>query len=285
MTRVEHIGNATLYLGDALAVLPTIDGVDAFLLDPPYSSGGQFRGDRTAPPSTKYIQTGSYFTCRAEFAGDNRDQRSFLAWSALWFGQMLRASNVGATACVFTDWRQLPTMTDAIQAGGWVWRNLVTWWKPGIRMQRGRFSLSAEYVVYASNGVPMEGERSPQNVLSYAPVQGDDKAHIAEKPVALLRDLVGITPRPSVVCDPFMGSGSSGVAVIESGRRFIGIEIDPYHFSIACRRVEKAHRQGDLFIPPAEDPADERMAHDMAGDEYQRPSHSEQLEMFREAAD
>jgi len=248
--REERIGDARLILGDTLAVLPTLSGIDAFLLDPPYSSGGQFRGDRTAAPSTKYVQTDSGFTCRAEFAGDNRDQRSFLAWSSLWFSEMLRCSTPGATACVFTDWRQLPTMTDAVQAGGWVWRNIVTWWKPGIRMQRGRFSGSAEYVVYASNGVPIPGERSPQNVLSYAPVGGDEKEHIAEKPVSLLSDLLGVTPAGAKVLDPFMGSGAVGVACVQSGRPFVGIEIDPYHFDTACRRIEAAHRQRDLFVAP-----------------------------------
>ncbi len=252
--RVERIGDATLYLGDALALLGALSGVDAFLLDPPYSSGGQFRGDRAQKTSTKYIQTTSEITCRAEFAGDNRDQRAFLAWSTLWFGEMLRASNPGATVCAFTDWRQLPTMTDAIQAGGWVWRNIVTWWKPGIRMQRGRFSSSAEYVLYASNGAPTEGERSPQNVLSYAPVGGEEKAHIAEKPIPLLRDLIGVSPSGVLICDPFMGSGSTGIACAHEGRRFIGIEIDPAHFETACRRIEAAQRQPDMRIPRAPAP-------------------------------
>jgi len=248
VTRIEHIGDATLYLGDCLEVLPTLSGIEAFVLDPPYSSGGQFRGDRTARPSIKYVQTTSDFACRAEFAGDNRDQRAFLAWSALWFGYMMQASVPGATVCAFTDWRQLPTMTDAIQAGGWVWRNIVTWWKPGIRMTRGRFSQSAEYLVYASNGVPIEGERSPQNVLSYAPVGGDDKEHIAEKPIALMKDIIGITLPGAIVADPFMGSGTTGVACVNMGRSFIGIELDPYHFDIACRRIEQAQRQRDLFV-------------------------------------
>lgn len=257
--RIERIGNAELHLADCMAVLPELSGIDAYVLDPPYSSGGQFRGDRTARPSVKYVQTSSEFACRAEFAGDNRDQRAFLTWSSLWFGQMLAASQPGAVACCFTDWRQLPTMTDAVQCGGWVWRNLVTWWKPGIRMQRGRFSQSAEYLIYASNGVPQEGERSPQNVLSYAPVGGDEKEHIAEKPAALMRDLLGVTPLLGVVCDPFMGSGTTGIACAQTGRAFIGIELDPAHFDAACRRIEEAQRQPDLFVRDAETAYDRGM--------------------------
>lgn len=170
--RKEVIGNATLYLGDSLTVLPTLGQIDALITDPPYSSGGQFRGDRMQKTATKYVQSDSAFTNRDEFAGDNRDQRAFLAWSTMWMGQALQIAKPGAVCMIFTDWRQLPTVTDAVQCGGWVWRNLVTWWKPGVRMQRGRFSSSAEYVVYGSHGIPIEGERSPQNVLSFPPVGG-----------------------------------------------------------------------------------------------------------------
>jgi site-specific DNA-methyltransferase (adenine-specific) len=248
--RMETIGDATLYLGDCLEIMPTLGKVDAVVTDPPYSSGGQFRGDRAQKTSTKYVQRGSIATARQEFSGDNRDQRAFLAWSTMWFGKMLQIANPGAVLCVFTDWRQLPTMTDAVQCGGWVWRNIVTWWKPGIRMQRGRFSSSAEYVVYASNGVPIAGEKSPQNVLSFAPVGGEQKEHIAEKPEALLQELVSITLPGATILDPFMGSGTTGVACAKLGRKFIGIEIDEGYFDIACKRIEQAYAQPSLFIEP-----------------------------------
>ncbi len=237
------IGNATLYLGDCLEILPTLPKVDAVVTDPPYSSGGQFRSDRTKTTAEKYVNTDSVFTTRVDFSGDNRDQRSFLLWSTLWFSQLQKTTNPGAVLLVFTDWRQLPTMTDAIQCGGWVWRNLVTWLKPGIRMQRGRFSSSSEYIVYASNGVLPEGEKSPQNVLQFPPVAGDEKNHIAEKPVALIKELIGVTVCGSTILDPFMGSGTTGVAAVQSGRKFIGVEIDSHHFDIACQRIERAQQQ------------------------------------------
>ena len=245
--RVETIGNATLYLGDCLEIIPTLAEIDAVITDPPYSSGGQFRSDRVASTSTKYVNSDAENTFRQDFSGDNRDQRAFLTWSSIWFSMLLRASKPGATLCAFTDWRQLPTMTDAVQCGGWVWRNLVTWWKPGVRMQRGRFSASAEYVVYASAGVPQEGEKSPQNVLQFAPVPGEGKEHIAEKPVALLEALCGITPAGALVVDPFMGSGTTGVACAGLNRRFVGIEIDKHAFETACRRIDAAYAQGRLF--------------------------------------
>ena len=245
--RTETIGECTLYLGDCLEIIPSLSDVDAVITDPPYSSGGAFRSDRVTTTSVKYVQTSSGETFRQGFSGDNRDQRAFLTWSSIWFSKLLRVSKPGATLCAFTDWRQLPTMTDAVQCGGWVWRNIVTWWKPGVRMQRGRFSSSAEYVVYASAGVPAEGEKSPQNVLQYAPVPGDEKEHIAEKPVALMEILCGITPAAALVVDPFMGSGTTGVACAKVGRRFVGIEIDAQAFDRACKRIETAYAQGRLF--------------------------------------
>ncbi len=232
-------GRFLLLQGDCLEILPHLPTVDAVIVDPPYSSGGQFRGDRVRNPSSKYIQSDSISTERSEFTGDNRDQRSFLVWMTMWMSLLLRISRMGAVAMVFTDWRQLPTISDAVQCGGWVWRNIVTWWKPGIRMQRGRFSSSSEYVIYCSNGIPIPGEESPQNVLSVSPVGGDDKVHMAEKPVDLLCVLVGVTPIGATVIDPFMGSGTTGVACVRTGRRFIGIEIDEKYFQVAVERIKR----------------------------------------------
>jgi site-specific DNA-methyltransferase (adenine-specific) len=248
------IGDATLYCGDCLEILPTLQKIDALITDPPYSSGGQFRGDRNQRTSAKYVNTDSVWTMRDEFAGDTRDQRAFLEWATMWFSRALRIANDGAIACVFTDWRQLPVMTDAVQCGGWVWRNIATWWKPGIRMQRGRFSSSAEYIVYASHGVPVSGERSPQNVLQFQPVGGEKKDHIAEKPIGLMECLVGLTANGATIVDPFMGSGTTGVACMNLGRKFIGIEIERKYFDIACERIENAQRQSRLFADPLDTP-------------------------------
>jgi site-specific DNA-methyltransferase (adenine-specific) len=253
MTTPVHIGDATLYLGDCLDVLREMDGnsIDAVITDPPYSSGGMVRGDRAQKTSMKYVQSGNGETCRTEFSGDNRDQRAFLAWATMWLAGLHRNATDGAVCMVFTDWRQLPTVTDAVQCGGWVWRNLVTWWKPGVRMQRGRFSASSEYVVYASRGVPASGEKSPQNVLQFQPVSGVQKEHIAEKPVDLLKALIGVTRQGSAICDPFMGSGTTGVAALQMGRKFVGIELDAHMFDIACRRIEDAQRQQTLDLKPS----------------------------------
>jgi len=238
-----------LYLGDCLDILPTLEAgsVDAVITDPPYSSGGQFRGDRTQKTVMKYVQTDSIDTFRIDFTGDNRDQRAYLAWCSLWFTACRAAGHDGSIACVFSDWRQVPILTDAIQCGGWVWRNLATWWKPGIRMQRGRFSSSSEFIIYASLGVPFEGDESPQNVYKSNPVNGIDKEHLAEKPIDVMKWIIGVTPPGCTILDPFMGSGTTGVAAVQLGRRFIGIEIDPGYFEIAKKRIKQAQQQ--MLLP------------------------------------
>lgn len=232
--------------GDALEVLRELpEGcVDAVVTDPPYSSGGAFRGDRMASTVSKYVQSGQV-TERTEFGGDTRDQRAFFAWCSLWLSAARTATVPGGSLCCFIDWRQLPVMTDAIQSGGWTWRNIATWWKPGVRMQRGRFSASAEYVVYGTNGAnESDGECSPQNVYSCQPVAGDDKTHIAEKPLEVMKWVVSVTRPGALILDPFGGSGATAHACIATGRRCILIEQDPRYVEIARTRVDTAMGRG-----------------------------------------
>ncbi len=128
--------------GDALILLRelTDESVDLVLTDPPYSSGGMFRGDRAGRTTNeKYVQTGT-FAERVDFDGDSRDQRGFLAWASLWLAECWRATKVGGSCLVFTDWRQLPTLTDAVQAGGWIWRGIVVWDKTAATRPRSGFS-------------------------------------------------------------------------------------------------------------------------------------------------
>lgn len=224
----------TIYHGDCFDLLHDLSGVGAVVTDPPYSSGGAFRGDRAQLTTTKYVNSDAQ-AYRPEFAGDTRDQRSFLAWSSLWLNAARNASEPGAVLCSFIDWRQLPTLTDAVQAGGWTWRNLATWWKPGIRMQKGRFSASAEYVVYATNGPVADGAGSPQNVFQCG--VDDDREHIAQKPAEVMRWVMQVIPPRALVLDPFMGSGSTLRAAKDLGYRCVGIEVDERYCEIAARRM------------------------------------------------
>ena len=245
--RVETIGNATLYLGDCLEILPTLPKVDAVITDPPYSSGGMMRGDRAQDTRTKYVQNDSGNQSLANFSGDTRDQRAFHFWSALWASAALQTTKEGGVACFFTDWRQLPVSTDYLQAGGWVWRGVVPWVKPSYRPQMGRFGAQCEYIVWGSAG-PMPTERAVpclKGFYEYSPPQ--DREHVTQKPEGLMDDVLRIVPAGGTVLDPFMGSGTTGVAAVNSGRPFIGVELNKEYFDIACRRIEDAQRQQRLF--------------------------------------
>lgn len=224
-------GSVALYCGDSLRVLRELRpySIGALVTDPPYSSGGLFRGDRAGSTVAKYVQTDTVAP-RAEFSGDTRDQRSFLAWASLWLADAYAAAAPGSPALVFSDWRQLPTMTDALQAGGWLWRNIATWWKPGVRMRRGRFSSSAEFIAYGTKGPATPGPCSPQNVFAH-------REHIAEKPLAVMAWALGVVPSAAIVLDPFAGAGTTLLAAREQGLRAIGIEADPMYCQFAARRL------------------------------------------------
>lgn len=99
----------------------------AFVTDPPYSSGGAFRGDRVKGTAAKYVSTGSANKGLPGFDGDVRDQRSFTLWTALWSSEAWRCAADGCHLVAFSDWRQLPALCDAVQAGGWLWRGICVW--------------------------------------------------------------------------------------------------------------------------------------------------------------
>lgn len=235
----------TLYHGDCLDCLNEVSGLGAVITDPPYSSGGAFRGDRMLSTIAKYTN-GDTLAYRTEFAGDTRDQRGFLVWCTLWLGLARARATAGARVLSFTDWRQLPTLSDAIQCAGWVWRGIATWHKPGIRMQRGSFSGSAEYVVWGTNGPLTDHDGAPQNVFACAPVA--DKVHIAEKPVSVAFWLLKAIEPGVLVVDPFMGTGSILQAARISGHPCVGIDIDERYCEIAARRLDEAANQPLLAL-------------------------------------
>lgn len=224
----------TLHHGDSLLWLPTLaaESVDMLLTDPPYSSGGQFRGDRAAGSVSKYIRGESQENRQyPEFFGDNRDQRSMLAWCALWLAQCHRAMASGGVVALFVDWRQLPTVTDALQAGGFVWRGIIAWDKTEASrpLAAGYPRHQCEYVVWGSKGALPEraagtGLTIPGCLRCAVPA---DKAHPTEKPLALLLDLLKIGKPGGTVLDPFAGSGAVGAAALRSGMRFLGAELSP----------------------------------------------------------
>lgn len=228
MTPFYDSPQSTLHVGDALTTLRELPAacVDAVIADPPYCSGGTTAADRTTQTARrKYVSTDATHAL-SDFDGDQRDQRSFTYWSTLWLTECLRLTKPRGVCLVFTDWRQLPAMSDALQAAGWVWRGLVVWHKPGARPQRGRFTNAAEYLVFGSNGHLGSQPQGPclPGLYSIAAPHRTERVHITQKPLLLLRQLIGITASGATVLDPFAGSGTTGVAAVLEGRHFIGIE-------------------------------------------------------------
>jgi site-specific DNA-methyltransferase (adenine-specific) len=241
--KIESQG-ITLIQGDALETLMGMEGetFDAVVTDPPYSSGGMHAGARQRPPEEKYQSSGVKKHYPA-LLGDNRDQRSFALWATLWLAQCYRVAKPGAGMLVFTDWRQLPTMTDAVQAGGWLWRGLVVWDKPTARPMLGEFRRQCEFLVFGAKGQLTQAHRKCLPGLYRHIVVGAAKRHITEKPLGLMEDLLQVVREGGHVLDPFMGSGSTGEACLLSGRAFTGIELSEEYFQVAHARLETAARR------------------------------------------
>ncbi|MEH0008075.1 MAG: site-specific DNA-methyltransferase [Flavobacteriales bacterium] len=237
-----QIGSATLYNGNCMKILPTLEtgSMDAVITDPPYSSGGSLHPHGSANITKKYFNAKTKKKYH-EFTGDNRDQRSYALWCSLWMEQCANLMKHHSVGAIFTDWRQLPNMVDIMQAGGLFYRGIVPWNKQGsCRKQKGRFAHQCEYVIWGSFG-PMPFDRGVGCLPGFYEYRVDprEKLHITGKPVELMHDIIKITPDDAVILDPFMGSASTGVAALEQGKKFIGIELSEDYFNIACERLSK----------------------------------------------
>ncbi|PAU61950.1 adenine methyltransferase [Pseudomonas sp. PIC25] len=235
-----------LYHGDCLRFLATLgdESVDALITDPPYSSGGLHASARQQCPSSKYI--GSDGKKWNEFVGDNRDQRSQLAWYVLWLSEAHRILKAGSPVCLFTDWRQLPLTTDALQAAGFIWRGITVWDKTeASRPVPGRFRSQAEYIVWGSKGaMPLNRAAPVLPGVIREPVRKADKFHMTGKPTALMRQVVKICERGGVVLDPFAGSGTTLVAAAMEGFGWLGSEMLKHNITVTQERL-------GALLPPA----------------------------------
>lgn len=241
--RVEQIGDATLYLGDCMEVLPGLSEIDAVVTDPPYSSGARTDSERQVRGSMlRSMEDADWFSHDA-----------MTTWGFNWFLRSLLSAlrpklRVGAHAYLFIDWRQTPNVYGMLEAAGYRVNHCLVW-------DKGHFGMGTywrnqhENIVFASNGQPRDMlDRGMGSVLKHPPVAPKARVHPTEKPAGLVRALVRAIAG-DLVFDPFMGSGSTGVAALTSGRRFIGCEINPHHFETACKRLSEAHRQRDFFAP------------------------------------
>lgn len=215
MTTPVTIGKATLYLGDCREILPTLGKVGAVITDPPYGIGkdGQKRttGGNGGRKAYDFKGWDADRPAREIFDLIRAASDDVIIWGGNYFADILPAT------------------------GKW----LV--WDKGQRINQSDGELA--WTSY-SGALRIK-------VLNRVELMADGAEHPTQKPVKLMRWCVQQVRSEGAILDPFMGSGSTGVAAVDMGRDFIGIERDPEYFAIACRRIEDAQRQGDMFLGAA----------------------------------
>jgi site-specific DNA-methyltransferase (adenine-specific)/modification methylase len=239
MTRIETIGDATLYLGDCREILPTLGKMDAVVTDPPY---------------------GQDYKVNTFYAGGTREnavvQRN---------GKTLIVSPNVYDPIIGDDEPFDPShllerapevlifgahkFADRLPPGGWL-----IWDKVPTGKIRDQGDGEAAWI---NRDQPMRIFRLLWDGLCvgfgarHEVTAGQKRHHPSQKPEILMRWCLGFI-KGETVCDPYMGAGATGVACRQLGRKFIGIEIAPQYFDIACRRIEQAVRQPDMFAekPP-----------------------------------
>ena len=231
--------STTLYKGDALRILSALpdECIDAVITDPPYSTGAFTLAGKGAASSDKYQKTGTkkYYP---PVLGDSKDQHSFYRWAMLWLSDCWRLCREGAPVLVFTDWRQLSVISDAIQGAGFHMRGLVTWHKASGRPMLGEFRRDCEFIVYGCKGRFTPQTRSCLPGFFSHPVNHLRKNHMTAKPDALLQDLMQIVPAGGTVLDPFLGGGTTARAAKLTGRKCVGVELSNDYADIAVKSIQ-----------------------------------------------
>ena len=212
---MRQIGDCTLYLGDCSDVMPVLKGVDAVVTDPPYGIGeaaGKNKSRGTKAVSKDY---GSKKWDDAPLSGKLLSDVLNLAGKQIIFGG--NYFELPPTSC-WLVWDKENGRSDFADCE-LAWTNL----PKAVRIIRFMW-----HGMLRANGEE----------------RGD---HPTQKPVEVMRWCLSHVPDAKTICDPFMGSGTTGVACARDGRSFIGIERDPEYFEIACRRIEKAYCQPDML--------------------------------------
>jgi len=212
----EIIGNARLILGDCRGVLPTLEKVDAVITDPPYGINENSAKVASREKLAKPTDYGAFNWDKNPISDELMTAVIGGGKHAVVFGGNYYA--LPATSC-WLVWDKMNTgdFADCELA----WTNL----PKAVRIMRHMW-----------NGMLRDGEE-----------RGQQRVHPTQKPVAVMAWCIEQAGKPQTILDPFMGSGTTGVAAVRLGRQFIGIEQEPKYFDIACRRIEDAQRQQSLL--------------------------------------
>jgi hypothetical protein len=240
--RKEVIGDCTLYLGDCLEVMPTLGSVDHVICDPPYED---FMHNAKAAANRRIRTDGRTEIKPLDFKSIN-DIRPIVV--------RLVSEITKAWAIFFCTPEGVAKWADEINQSPMKYKRACTWVKPDSTPQlNGQCpAMGAENFVVAWSGEGFSkwnagGKRGVYTHLTNPPDRTG--LHPTEKPIKLMAEILrDFTNAYETILDPFMGSGTTGVACVKLGRKFIGIELDEKYFEIACRRIEEAYKQPDLFI-------------------------------------
>jgi site-specific DNA-methyltransferase (adenine-specific)/modification methylase len=225
--RVEVIGQCELYLGDCMEIMPALEGVGAVVTDPPYGineNSKKVASRENAAPARDY---GDFDWDKAPAPQESIDLICKISKHQIIFGG--NYFTLGPTPCwLVWDKENTGDFADCELA----WTNL----KKAVRRINWRW-----------NGMIRKGQ--------------EERFHPTQKPLGVMEWCLTHVPDAETILDPFMGSGTTGVACVKAGRRFVGIEMHEPYFNAACERIRKAYQQPDMFVsaPKREQPKQEAL--------------------------
>ena len=238
--RVFPGGGCEMYQGDCLEIMPQLGAVDAVVTDPPYGIGATHANHL----SKVTLRDGTPAGQALGFEGIDGDELVRMArdWCSI-------AKRWVVFTCEWKDAHRLDEVGLLVRLG--IWRKPDG--APQFTGDRPGTGWEAVAVCHRKGRKRWNGG-GRHAVWTFPKGVGD--GHPTQKPISLVKQwLLDFTDPDEAILDPFMGSGTTLVACAKLGRKGIGIEIDPDYFDIACRRVEEAYRQPDLFVaPPAPQP-------------------------------
>ena len=253
MITERTIGDCRLILGDSLKVMPTLPMVDHVICDPPYEQS--LHDSKNSLRGPVRVDSGPELQGLTFDGIDNIRQSVIdmsLPLSDGWFIAFCTIEGVARWA-------------DVINVSEMKYKRACLWIKPDSTPQlNGQCpAQGAECFVTAwcGSGHSRWNEGGKRGVYTHLTNQPDRTGlHPTEKPVKLMAEIIKDFTNPGqTILDPFMGSGTTGVACAKMGRKFIGIELEEKYFEISCKRIEEAYRQPDMFIETPNKPTQEKL--------------------------